>query len=210
MTGTTVTHETRMAAVDEVLAEVRAEIEHAVGKHGPIASPHEGHSVILESSIPNMVIIEKTATASRRCWKRVPYPPHASPCKIISLQLTGGQVLNDGFAPLLGAARTPAVADNGPVRQHVAADGPVHREVRGSVTVAIERRCPVSLPSAHQRVVRGVQVQGALLNRQCALGFHGLGRTLAGEPTELVGSGTSRKHEQREQHARDAQESAAD
>jgi hypothetical protein len=38
----------RMAAVDAVLAEVRAEVERAVRKHRPMNSPHEGYAVIKE------------------------------------------------------------------------------------------------------------------------------------------------------------------
>ena len=38
----------RMAAIDGVLAEVRAEIARAVAKHPPMNSPHEGYAVILE------------------------------------------------------------------------------------------------------------------------------------------------------------------
>ncbi len=38
----------RMAAVDGVLAEVRAEIIKAVRKHRPMNSPHEGYAVIKE------------------------------------------------------------------------------------------------------------------------------------------------------------------
>lgn len=40
--------ERRMAEVDRVLAFVRAEIERAMRKHGPMASAHEGYAVILE------------------------------------------------------------------------------------------------------------------------------------------------------------------
>jgi len=38
----------RMAAVDAVLTEVRAEILRAVSKHRPMNSPHEGYAVIAE------------------------------------------------------------------------------------------------------------------------------------------------------------------
>jgi hypothetical protein len=41
-------HDKRMAKIDKVLALVRAEIERAIRKHGPMNSPHEGHSVISE------------------------------------------------------------------------------------------------------------------------------------------------------------------
>jgi len=42
------TYEDRMVDVDNVLALVRAEIERAVKKHGPMHSPHEGYAVIKE------------------------------------------------------------------------------------------------------------------------------------------------------------------
>lgn len=42
------TYEDRMADVDQILGAVRHEIERAVKKHGPMHSPHEGYSVILE------------------------------------------------------------------------------------------------------------------------------------------------------------------
>lgn len=34
--------------LDKILAEVRAEVESAIKKHGGLASAHEGHSVIRE------------------------------------------------------------------------------------------------------------------------------------------------------------------
>ena len=48
MTAELKTIEQRMAAVDEVLREVRAEIARAIAKHPPMNSPHEGYAVILE------------------------------------------------------------------------------------------------------------------------------------------------------------------
>ena len=42
------TYDDRMAVVDAVLAEVRAEVERAVRKHRPMRSPHEGYAVIKE------------------------------------------------------------------------------------------------------------------------------------------------------------------
>jgi hypothetical protein len=42
------TYEERMALVDAVLLNVRAEIERAVAKHAPMHSPHEGYAVIKE------------------------------------------------------------------------------------------------------------------------------------------------------------------
>jgi NTP pyrophosphatase (non-canonical NTP hydrolase) len=38
----------RMAAIDQVMLEVRAECARAIAKHAPMKSPHEGYAVILE------------------------------------------------------------------------------------------------------------------------------------------------------------------
>lgn len=50
LTAPTRTAEQIEAAVDAELAALKVEVMHAIAKHGPMASPHEGYAILIEEA----------------------------------------------------------------------------------------------------------------------------------------------------------------